>query len=316
MKTEANAYHSVIVKHAMVGMVKMHMKAFVLTGLVVAATVAAGAQSGPASLVSLSTQPSMNVFRRFAVEPARMARFYGEVLGLRQLPSLNMPGGGQMMLFEIGTGQVKLQYTAAAGEYKTGSVHEVTGLRVLTFFYPDEAALIARFVHHGYPAPASEAGRAHGRVAMVRDPANQWVELVVIPGARPDVYQSFEVGLTVSNLEKSRAFYRDFVGLEELPPVDDPVLRTTRYPYRHGTTTVNVWSFGAGLPANTRSAGIQYVVSDVEAVDAKAKAQGVKIDTPLGNFSAGLRTIWLSDPDGITNYFAQIIRRTQSTASR
>ena len=63
---------------------------------------------------------------------------------------------------------------------------------------------------------------------------------------------------------------------------------TTRYPYRHGTTTVNVWSFGKGLPANTRSAGIQYVVSDVEAVDVKAKAQNVKIDTPLGNFSAGL----------------------------
>ena len=56
----------------------------------------------------------MNVFRRFAAEPAKMAAFYSEVLGLKQLPSLNMPGGGQMMLFQIGSGQVKLQYTAAA----------------------------------------------------------------------------------------------------------------------------------------------------------------------------------------------------------
>jgi hypothetical protein len=77
----------------------------------------------------------MNVFRRFAVEPAKMANFYGEVLGLKQLPSLTMPGGGQMMLFEIGSGQVKLQFTAAAGEYKTGPVRDVTGLRVFTFFY-------------------------------------------------------------------------------------------------------------------------------------------------------------------------------------
>jgi catechol 2,3-dioxygenase-like lactoylglutathione lyase family enzyme len=152
----------------------------------------------------------------------------------------------------------------------------------------------------------------------VLDPANQWVELVVVPSAPPEVYQSIELGLTVSDLEKSRAFYRDFVGLDELPPVEDPVLGTTRYPYRHGTTTVTLFSFGKGLPANTRSAGIQYVVSDVEAVDVKAKAQSVKIDTPLGNFNAGLRTIWLSDPDGITNYFAQIIRRAPapSTASR
>ena len=280
-------------------------------------TVPVTAQSSSAvSLASLSTQPSMNVFRRFAVEPAKMASFYSEVLGLKQLPSLNMPGGGQMMLFQIGSGQVKLQYTAAAGEYKSGAVREVTGLRVFTFFYPDEAAVSARFVQHGYPAPTFGPARGGKRAAMVLDPANQWVELVVAPGAPQEVYDSIDLGLTVSELEKSRAFYREFVGLDELPPVEDPVLGTTRYPYRHGTTTVTVWSFGKGLPANTRSAGIQYVVSDVEAVDAKAKAQNVKIDTPLGNFSAGLRTIWLSDPDGITNYFAQIVRRAPSTASR
>jgi len=280
-------------------------------------TVPVTAQSSSAvSLASLSTQPSMNVFRRFAVEPAKMASFYSEVLGLKQLPSLNMPGGGQMMLFQIGSGQVKLQYTAAAGEYKSGAVREITGLRVFTFFYPDEAAVSARFVQHGYPAPTFGPARGGKRAAMVLDPANQWVELVVAPGAPQEVYDSIDLGLTVSELEKSRAFYREFVGLDELPPVEDPVLGTTRYPYRHGTTTVTVWSFGKGLPANTRSAGIQYVVSDVEAVDAKAKAQNVKIDTPLGNFSAGLRTIWLSDPDGITNYFAQIVRRAPSTASR
>jgi len=139
---------------------------------------------------------------------------------------------------------------------------------------------------------------------------------VVAPGASSATYRSFEVGLTVSDLAKSRKFYREFIGLEELPPVEDALLGITRYPYRHGTTTVNVWSFGAGLPANTRTAGIQYVASDVEAVDARAKAHGVTIDTPLGNFSANLRTIWLSDPDGITNYFAQILRAPRSTANR
>jgi catechol 2,3-dioxygenase-like lactoylglutathione lyase family enzyme len=38
-----------------------------------------------------------------------------------------------------------------------------------------------------------------------------------------------ELGLTASDLKKSRAFYRKFVGLEELPPVQDPLLGTTRY---------------------------------------------------------------------------------------
>jgi hypothetical protein len=50
------------------------------------------------------------------------------------------------------------------------------------------------------------------------------------------------------------------------------------------------------------------VVRDVEMVDRRAKAQGVAITQPLGNFSPTLRTIWLADPDGITNYFAQIVR--------
>jgi catechol 2,3-dioxygenase-like lactoylglutathione lyase family enzyme len=286
------------------------MKALVLACALVSAGVATVAQSGSeVPLASLSTQPSMNVFRRFAGDPARMLGFYNDVLGLRKLPSLNMPGGGQMMLLEIGSGQVKLQATPAAADYKTGPIREVTGIRVFSFFYPDEASVSARFVQHGYPAPEFKQGRDNRRVAMVLDPASQWVELVIAPGAPADLYQTIEVGLTVSDLDASRAFYREFVGLQELPPVQDPLLGVTRYPFRHGTTIVTVWSFGTGLPANTRSAGIQYVVSDVEAVDARARARGVKIDTPLGNFSAGLRTIWLSDPDGVTNYFAQIVRR-------
>ena len=80
---------------------------------------------------------------------------------------------------------------------------------------------------------------------------------------------------------------------------------------------MTAWSFGKGLPAHTRSTGIQSVVSDVEAVDGKAKAQSVKIDTPLGDFSARLRTVSLSDPDGITNYFARSFgARRRRRASR
>ena len=168
----------------------------------------------------------MNVFRRFAVEPAKMAGFYAEVLGLKQLPSLNMPGGGQMMLFEVGSAQVKLQFTAAAGEYKTGPVREVTGLRVFTFFYPDEAAVTARFVQHGYPAPSFRPGprrqspRGDGaRPGESMGRARRRARRVA------EVYQSFELGMTVSDLEKSRAFYREFVGLDELPPVEDPAAR-------------------------------------------------------------------------------------------
>ncbi len=51
-------------------------------------------------------------------------------------------------------------------------------------------------------------------------------------------------------------------------------------------------------------------------MDAKAKAGGVTITTPLGKFGTGLRTIWLGDPDGITNYFAQLMRNTQAAPAQ
>ena len=254
----------------------------------------------------------MNVFRRFAVDKAKMIEFYGDVLGLRSMPPIRLGPDSEMIRFQVGTAEIKLQASPAAAQFPAGPVNAVTGLRVFTFFFPDEAALVARFAARGYPAPAFTARAAGGRVAMVQDPERQWVELVVLPGAPADTFDRMEVGLTVSDLEKSRAFYRSFIGLEELPPVQDPQLGATKYPFRHGTMTVNVWSFGSGLPQNKSSAGIQYVISDVVAVDARARAEQVQIDRPLGPFGTGLRTIWLGDPDGITNYFAQILPLVRS----
>jgi catechol 2,3-dioxygenase-like lactoylglutathione lyase family enzyme len=274
-----------------------------------------GHEPRPVSIASLLTQPSMNVFRRFSVDRAKILEFYGDVLGLKPLPPIGMPGGNQMSRFQVGTSEIKLTTAAAGRQDKSGAIGDTTGLRVFTFFFPDEAALSARFTAHGYAAPAFTNRDGSSRGALVRDPDGQWVELVVVAGAPAETFSHLEVGLTVSDLEKSRAFYREFVGLEELPPAASTLLGVTKYPYRHGTMTINLWSFGSGRPANTYTAGIQYVISDVALVDARAKAQGVTITTPLGHFGAGLRTIWLGDPDGITNYFAQLTRNSQAAAT-
>jgi catechol 2,3-dioxygenase-like lactoylglutathione lyase family enzyme len=301
-------------------------QACALATSVVARPAAAGPQAagqGPetnpdahVAIASLLTQPSMNVFRRFTVERAKVLEFYGDVLGLTPLPPIGMPGGSQMSRFRVGTSEIKLTGATPGRQDRSGAVRDTTGLRVFTFFFPDEAALAARFAAHGYPAPEFRAREGGTRGAMVLDPDHQWVELVATPGAPPDAYSRLEVGLTVSDLEKSRAFYREFVGLEELVPVESALLGVTKYPYRHGTMTVNLWTFGRSLPANTYTAGIQYVISDVSLVDARARAAGVTVTTPLGNFSAGLRTIWLADPDGITNYFAQLMRSPWATGTQ
>jgi predicted enzyme related to lactoylglutathione lyase len=259
---------------------------------------------------ALMTEDSVNVFRRFSVDRAKVLEFYGDVIGLETLPALNMPGGGQMSLLHIGTSQFKFTNAAAGRQDKSGPVLDVTGLRVFSFFYCSESKIAAQFPSHAYAAPEFR-GPASRRSAMVTDPDGQWVELVVTP-CNDSAPGHFEVGATVSDLETTRAFYRGFVGLEELPAVDSMFGRTFRFRLgAHSANILNLWAAHPGAAANTYTAGIQYVISDVEAVDARAKGNNVRITQPLGPFGQGLRTVWLADPDGITNYFAQILRTSQ-----
>jgi catechol 2,3-dioxygenase-like lactoylglutathione lyase family enzyme len=213
-----------------------------------------------------------------------------------------------MILFGIGSGQVKLATGLKEGrQYHLGGVNEATGVRLFTFYFPDEAAVSARLQALGYPAPLFSENSNGTRAALVQDPGGFTLQLVVVPNASPETYARVEVGINVSDLDRSRAFYRDFVGLDELPPVRDALLGVTKYPYRHGETTLNLWSAGRSLPADTGSAGIQYVVSDVDTVAARAQARNVTVEQALADLPGfPLRTVWLNDPDGVTNYFAQV----------
>lgn len=279
--------------------------ALVAFGMVAVATPARAA--GEQTTASVLWQPSMNVFRRFDVSAERMFEFYGAVLGFKQLSTINLGTGTGVARFQAGAQELKLTRRVADRQYQSGGVRGATGLRLITFFFADEAALTARFLAHGLRAPEfAEQPGEHRRTALVEDPDGQPVELVIVPDATAEQLAALEVGLTVADLERSRDFYREFVGLEELAPIADARFGTTKYRFRHGATTIVLRSFGTDLPADTGSGGIQYVVSDVELVDRLAQARGVVIDQPLqGLRGFDLRTIWLDDPDGVTNYFAE-----------
>jgi len=256
-------------------------------------------------------QGSMNVFRRFPAEiRAKMIDYYGKVLGLQALTPIQLTATQQMILFRVGGGgQIKLATGLTPGRkyHPGGGVNDATGIRLYTLTFPDEAALTARFTAAGYPAPAfKDIGGGRG-AALVKDPGGFNLELVIDPTASPQTTGGVEVGINVSDLQKSRAFYRDFVGLDELPPVKDAFLGVTKYPYRHGETTVALWSVGKDLPADTGSAGVQYVISNIDAVNANAMARHVTVETPLGGVPGfNIRTVWLNDPDGVTDYFYQL----------
>ena len=259
------------------------------------------------STAEIMTQP-MNVFRRFSGDAKPVYDFYGNILGLKQLTTYNLGGNANVARFEVGSSQLKFSAIVPSRKYQQGALQDATGLRLLTFFFPSQDPIVARFRDCGLnppefrPIPGSRRSSA-----LVKDPVGQLVELVVAPDEPSATYNQIEIGLVVSNLDVSRKFYREFIGLEELPPVKDPILDTTKYPYRHGSVIVSLRCFGKPVPADTGSGGIQYVASDVKAVQDLAQARHVKIDQPVSTLSGfGLRLVWLDDPDGITNYFAEI----------
>ena len=118
----------------------------------------------------------MNVFRRFEVPAERMYEFYGGVLGFKQLSTMNVGNGGGVARFQAGAQELKLTRRVGDRHYEPGGVSAATGLRLLTFFFADEAALGERFVQHGLPAPefarpaAAYAARTRQRIPT----ASRW----------------------------------------------------------------------------------------------------------------------------------------------
>ena len=263
-----------------------------------------------ASNADIMLSEGMNVFRRFPPElTQQMVDFYTGALALRSLSPVQLTATQQMILTGVGSMQIKLSagqngdrlYNLEGG-YAGG-----TGLRFLLLRYPDADLVRERFVAAGFAAPEF-AERPDGAMqAMVKDPAGLDIILLAAPELRDHSDDGVGVGINTSNLAASRAFYRDFVGLEELEPVEAPTLGTTLYPYVNGETTVMLYQIGEDLPADTGSSGLQYVVSDTPLAAARGAHRGVTVETPLNVLSGfGLVTVWLNDPDGVTNYFAQI----------
>jgi len=258
---------------------------------------------------SLFAQSSMNVFRRFPRDQTEaMIKFYTGALALRSLNPIQLTASQQMLLTGVGSGQIKLS-AGQQGNRKydlTGGYKGGTGIRFLTLTYPDAAVVAKRFADAGLGAPTFVDQGDGTKAAMVTDPGGLTIQIVIRSGAKDHSDDGVGVGINVSDLKRSRAFYREFVGLDELSAVQDKLLGLTKYPYRHQETTLYLYKVGNNLPADTGSTGIQYVVRDAPMIDAKGRARKIAVETPLNKLRGfDLTTVWLNDPDGVTNYFAQ-----------
>ena len=114
------------------------------------------AQSPPAGAESVGPviwMPSMNTFRRFDSDPQPLFTFYGDVLGFEQLTTFDVGNNAQVARIKAGATELKFTRRTPNRSYVDGGVRDATGLRLWTFFFADEAALVARFREHGFAAP-------------------------------------------------------------------------------------------------------------------------------------------------------------------
>ncbi|MGX7896843.1 VOC family protein [Tsuneonella sp. HG222] len=255
-------------------------------------------------------QDSMNVFRRYPREKtAEMVKFYTEALALRSLSPIQLTSTQQMILTGVGSGQIKLS-PGQQGDRTydmEGGYYGGTGIRFFMLGYPDARVVRQRFRDAGFAEPQFVRREDGTLQALVADPGGFQIVIQARPGLKDHSDDGVGVGINVSDLAKSKEFYREFVGLDELPPVEDKVLGTTLHPYRHKETRVFLYQLGDNAHPDNGSAGMQYVVSDSPLADAKAKARGIAVETPLNRLAGfDLVTVWLNDPDGVTNYYAQV----------
>jgi catechol 2,3-dioxygenase-like lactoylglutathione lyase family enzyme len=129
------------------------------------------------------------------------------------------------------------------------------------------------------------------------------------------------LGITVSNLDRSLAFYRDVAGMNEGAIVEGEN-RQSGTPVRMRMIHLAAGSFllqlieynppGLALQLQQNNIGcphISFYVPDIEAKYAEVKARGdVKITTPINQMGSALRGFYTEDPDGLPVEFVQSMK--------
>jgi catechol 2,3-dioxygenase-like lactoylglutathione lyase family enzyme len=125
------------------------------------------------------------------------------------------------------------------------------------------------------------------------------------------------VGISVSNLERSIAFYRDMFAMEPLMEImafggeqfeaimDIPGVTGRLCMIGKGSTNLELFEFAGGKPQDPEypvsDHGISHFgifVDDIAATYDKLEKAGVRIHTPVITFVGGMKATYCRDPDG------------------
>jgi len=249
-------------------------------------------------------------------EVEAMLAFYRDVIGLKIHSESQIPGGVNRR-FLCGTTVVKHLCLDRQPMEGVKGVMAGYGLRQLTLVLPDFDAAIARLAARGGEPRVSQGQNL--RYHFTEDPDGNVIELVGHDSPDAAGAATVQVGMTVADPARTRAFYEDLLGRSVTG------VKTWR---GHEITTVEwgpaqlkFWRGGPGLtvpdPVVGRVAGIRYLtalVEDAEGLCVRLADAGVPIPMPPRSWTGGATIAFAADPDGVLIEFASAARAPAAAA--
>jgi len=237
--------------------------------------------------------------------------FYGDILGLKRIPDLNFPGDMYMIRYLGGTTEVKFIVTGDDLQKHPGGIDNSLGIRWTTYNLTGDKkiGIVNGLKKNGYPILESNDSR--GDVIATRDFDDNHVEIRFLgPDEYAAVHKQFEIGLTVSSLEKSEEFINRVL---QYAPSETITLKdgSKEISFQCGDTRLKMRSFDNELTAYSHSPFegiglnlVQHLVRSVEDVRELFLERGGEIHTepfPLGKMAT---IMFMNDHDGILYEFA------------
>ena len=239
-------------------------------------------------------------------DPKATIDFYRDVIGLQQLPSAQLGRDLLQHRFRNGKHLIKLNEQPDPPPRQRAGIERAVGMRLLAFILDDLDAVVERIRAAGgrYDALRVNDSLPY-RVGFTQDPEGNVLELVGLrePAGRA-LSTRLQIGLTVADVERSRHFYGQVLGLEEEPIMKVGGNVGVRYGFIWGKTTVKFWGLPQAPPAQTgapqRHAGIRLftvMVDDLDEAMAELTAKDVPVRVAPMDLAGVARIAFIADPD-------------------
>ena len=229
--------------------------------------------------------------------------FYGDIMGLRRIPDVELPGGRCMVRYHGGATELKFIVGAEARAPLLSDPSSARGIRALHLQLPESRrqAVFSRLSEYGVAEPtALETPTPPKRYRLLDLEGNQ-VELmfVVDEPTDPDLVR-MQFGFGVSNLVESGLFLEKVLGMTASLTQDAP------NQFVLGQSAINLWEVPSdrpalvGMPNEMRGMSLlQFVVHDIPKAREMILARGGSIHIEPYHVGDLAVVMFIEGPDGI-----------------